>query len=244
MKLQINFLKNLYLVITVFLFGLTVATPILIKSGVAIVREDFVEALLIAVISALAYLLFWFYKKETDKIRKKLSQIENEKRKVEDRLNDAFKYIGGVNVQINTIKTLFAELKEYPQNKQEMKQVMKFLANKILSIIPVDWVLLRIVDLNSQKILREYLETRGSVALIKYEISNKDLIEEKTSNDYKYVVSLQNTLNIKTFCVFPKIKIDNEQLVMLQAAVNQLEMLFLIFNSRFYKHREDADKNK
>ena len=166
------------------------------------------------------------------------------KKKVEDKLADAFKYIGGVNVQVETIKSLFVELKEYPQNKQEMKQVMKFLANKILSIVAADWVLLKIIDMGSFVTLREYIQSRGSVALIKYEIPNKGLIEGETGSDYTYITSSQNTFKMKTFCVFSKIKINEEQRIMLQAAVNQLEMLFLIFNSRFYKHREEVNNKR
>ena len=122
-----------------------------------------------------------------------------------------------------------------------MKQAMKFLANKILSIIAADWVLLRIIDLSSQVTLREYTETRGSVALIKHEISNKNLVQGQKNDDYSYITSRQNTFNIKLFCIFPKIKVSQQQQIILRAMVNQLEMLFLIFNSKFYKYRNNID---
>lgn len=241
MKMQVNFLKNLYLTSTVILLCLVVATPFLVRSGISVIEEEYVEAILIILIFIVGYILFLLYRREAAKIAKKLSQAEKDKEKVEDRLTEAFKYIGGVNVQIDTIRSLFAELKEYPQNKQEMKQAMKFLANKILSIIAADWVLLRIIDLSSQVTLREYTETRGSVALIKHEISNKNLVQGQKNDDYSYITSRQNTFNIKLFCIFPKIKVSQQQQIILRAMVNQLEMLFLIFNSKFYKYRNNID---
>lgn len=49
-----------------------------------------------------------------------------------------------------------------------MKRTIKFLAEKILSIIPADWVLLRIINTENNNTVRDYIESRGPVAIIKH----------------------------------------------------------------------------
>ena len=41
MKLQINFLKNLYLAGAMVLLALIISTPLLIRSGISIIREEY-----------------------------------------------------------------------------------------------------------------------------------------------------------------------------------------------------------
>ena len=87
------------------LFLAVICTPILIKHHFLVfkkyvIQEDAVEAALIIILILSAYLLSDFYKKELKKYRQETSRLARDKRELSSRLNDAFKYIGSVNVEI------------------------------------------------------------------------------------------------------------------------------------------------
>ncbi len=236
---RLKILKILYVSFLIIIFLGILLTPHLIRHKTLFLEENFAESLLLLLLLGAAGLLNFLYNQEINKTKHQLEEKDEINKTLKERLQDAFAYIGAINVQINAIRSLFAEL-DYPRNKKEMKHVMKILAEKILSIVPADWIILRIVDLNDHNTLREYIETRGEIAVYKHTISNKQLLglEEKQPQDYRAVSSKQNSLTIKAFCIMPKIKLSREQEVLIGAALTQLEMLFLIFGSRFYKHYE------
>ena len=45
----------------------------------------------------------------------------------------------------------------------------------------------------------------------------------------------QENFNIKAFCILPVAAKDDNQEFLINSIVNQLEMLFIIFNSLYYK---------
>ncbi len=240
MKIKVNFLKNMYLAILLTVFFLTFITPKIVHSGASSVAEEYVEGSLIIFLFFIGYSIMWLYRKKIGKIDKKLSAARREKTGFEDKLNDAFRHIGDVNVQIDAIRSALTEIGKYPDNKQEMKQVMELLATAVLKIVSADWALLRIIDTQNSRTLREAIKSRGSHISVKHEISNKNLINKKSDNGYTVVSSNQEGMVIKTFCVLPKIKLKKEQKIMLKTIVNQAEMLFIIFGSKYYKQRRDG----
>ncbi|MBI4779408.1 hypothetical protein HY797_03070, partial [Candidatus Falkowbacteria bacterium] len=99
---------------------------------------------------------------------------------MEKKLDEAFKYIGQINVQISEIRSIFSDVKKYPENKKDLKYSMEFMANKILGIINADWVVLRIIALDNLTSLTEYNLARTEGASIKQSISNKELVDNKS----------------------------------------------------------------
>lgn len=72
---------------------------------------------------------------------------------------------------------------------------------------------------------------------LKHKISNKDLATNKRSNEFTVISSAQDNFRIRTFCILPPIHLSSDEKVFLKALVNQLEMLFLIFDSNYYNNR-------
>ena len=238
MSNKITILQLIYSLLLVIIFCLIVTTPYIIRRGISFMEEEYIEGLLIIVLSAIGYGIFKLYQGELKKFAKKLSQARYDNMSLEDKLLDSFKYIGTVNVQISAIKSMLGKLQKYPVNKKEMKQVMELLGSTVLNLVPVDWVLLRIVDTKQLRTIRELSQTRGSAILPRHEVSNKNLIEGQSNLRYTVITSSQDNMTIKGFCIFPRVGLTTEQETMLKAVVNQLEMLFIIFDSRFYKFRE------
>lgn len=236
-KEGVNFLEKVYLFIVVIIFCLVVSTPYIIRSGFSFIREEYLEGALIAVLLSIGFFVVDLYRHELIKVSQRLSRLSQEKNNVEDKLEEAFRYIGAVNVQVSAIRSLFVELDRYPESKNEMKKVLKFLSDKVLSIAPVDWVILRVIDIERAKTLREIARARSSAIVIKHQINNQDLIDKRLAEDYEVVSSPPSNMSIRIFCIFPKVKLSDEQKIMLTAIVKQLEMLFIIFESKYYKHK-------
>jgi len=232
--MKITFLKNLYLSILVLLAIVIVATPSIIQFGVSLLEEEYLEESLIFIMFIIGYVVYLMYQKELEKNLKRLSLIHEDKKKLEDQLIDAFKYIGNSNSQIEVFKSIFAGMEKYPKNKKEMNEIMELLAKNILKIISVDWLVFRIINIEQNRTLKEFSETRGNAILTKYKINNEDLIKG-SNNDYIIINSKQKSMNIQGYCIFPMVKISNEQRTMIEAIVSQLEMLFIIYDSGYYK---------
>jgi hypothetical protein len=170
--------------------------------------------------------------------------LEQDKNELEHRLTNAFKYIGSVNIQIEEIKSTLSDIKKYPENKKDFKYIFQYLSEKVLSIIDADWVLIRIIEISTYKTLREHCATRGRAVLLKYQISNKEIMSDKLPKDFSLVNSTAKNFTISTCCVIPKPKLTEEQTVMTKAVINQLEMLFLIFASSYYKNSRITHQTK
>ncbi len=239
---KIIILKRVYAFLLIILLILIVITPDIIKSKILFFEEEFVEGFLLFVLSLISYYVSILYQREINKVKLEAKKSEKEKKDLEKSLTEAFKYIGSINVQIGVIKSVFSKINKYPKNKKEMKQIMEFLANSILGIIPVDWVVLRIVNLDNARTIREFSQARGTAVILKHEISNNDLLNEKYKEgncDYNAIASQAENTTFKVFCIFPSYKLKESEKEMLKALVTQLEMLFIIFTSKYYKYRED-----
>jgi len=102
-------------------------------------------------------------------------------------------------------------------------------------MVNAGWVLFRIIDTKNLDTLGEYSETRGDSVLPRHKISNKTLVSTEKLKGFTVVGSGHENFHIKTFCIIPKVKLSNDNEVFIKAVVNQLEMLFLIFTSIYYR---------
>jgi hypothetical protein len=215
-----NLLKNIYIVLMVILFALIISTPLLVRWQITILEEELKEAIeagILFVLVTLTFTIRFLYKR-------KLKQREKE-------LDKTLNYIGAVNLQVDQIKSIFDTIIRYPESKKDFKYLFESLADKVLAVVNCEWVLFRIIDSSSGKTLTEYPKARGLAVLLKYEIKNNELLENKILRGHHVVSSMQENFNIKVFCVMPIRSLDENQEVLLRAIVNNLGMLYLIFES-------------
>lgn len=241
-RLNINLLlRTVYLIALVLILITIIISPKLISGSIhfteeIIVEEEFVEGFVIAILLGLSLLIQRYYKREVDLHKKQLEKINNDKKQTEEKLNDAFSYIGKVNVQIQEIKSIFNKDFKYPKTKTELKKTLHYFSERALGIVNVDWVLIRIIDSVNQKTISEHLKTRGDVTLQEYpHISNKTIIEGQSDSSSTVITSHPENMNIISCCIFPGNNISNEQRNLIEAIVSQIIMLFIIFESTFYK---------
>jgi len=237
---KVRLLQAVYLACLALLFFLVVLTPYFIQGSFqlknrVIAREEIAEGAVIALLLVVGYLASIIYKKEFDKYHNDLTELISCNSDLENSLKDAFSYIGEINVQLLEIKSVFSALQKYPESKKDYRSVLIFLARKALGIVNVDWVMFRIVNPESLRTIQEYSETRGSAILLKHNISNRAIVSNEAIADCSIVSSEQENLTIKAFCILPSEKLTENQIILLRAIVSEVEMLFIIFSSEYYR---------
>ena len=242
MNKNIRFLERTYLLTLIAIFLLIVFTPYMIRSGFTVFEEQLVEVATILFLFATGYAVLSLYREEATRNLEKIHRLTKEKSALENRLADAFKYIGTVNIQIQEIKSVFSSVQKFPENKKDFGYILQFLADRTLSMVNTGWVLFRIIDTQSLNTLGEHSETRGNSVPPRHKISNKALASSEKLKGFTVVESGQENFYIKAFCIIPEVKISRDNLVFIKAIVNQLEMLFLIFTSIYYKESHSDKK--
>jgi hypothetical protein len=233
-------IKGGYLTLLTLLFALIISTPYLITKDALVrhhilIEEEFVEGFLIAGLLVVSYFVLGLYREELNNYRNYIKELSLKKADVESRLSDAFKYIGAVNIQVEEIQSIFSLLKEYPKDKKDFKNTFRFLSEKVLCIVKVDWVIFRIINMDSLRTVSEYSETRGNIVLLKHNISNKSVVTTESINGFSIISSDQTNLIIKMFCIVPSEELTTTQKNLIKTIVNTLEMLFIVFTSQYFR---------
>lgn len=225
---NIKLLEKFYYLFLFVVFFLVVFTPYVIRTDFWFVEEEFFEMETIIFLFAVGYFILRLYQREVSKNLRELEKTKRENADLEERLTDAFKYIGSVNVRIGQIKTAFSDIKSFPETKKEFKHIIKFFSERILGIVNVECVMIRIVDARNFVSLQEYCEKRAGVHLAECKIHNRDLLKGEKFDDYDIIGSVQENLHIRSFCIMPKSDINKEQEILVRAMINYLQMLFLV----------------
>jgi len=235
------FLKVLYLITFFMLYAVIVFTPALITgpahiSNRLIFKEETIEGTLLAVLFLLSILILNLYKHEVFKHKKLIEKTKKDKMAVAERLLESDQYIGMLNVQITEIKSIFNSISKYPETKAELKETYRFFGKRILGIVNSNWVLIRIINGNSQRTIGEHFEIRHGITASYPRVSNKMIVEDLPIPEYTSVTSNPENLNILVFCIMPISEISNDQRIFIQAIINEIIKLFMILKSSYYKN--------
>lgn len=233
---HIRFLKFIYMVTIALLLSAVVFTPIFIRHHLLlfrkyIIQEDIVEAVFIIILLLSAYLSSDIYKRELKKHQRETSRLMQDKRELASKLTDAFKYIGGVNVQIEEIRSIFCRLRKYPTTENAFKKELALVARKLIGIVNADWVMIRIIRQDNLRTLKEHFESRKKGSFINSGISNKAIVANRKIEGFSIVSSHPDNCLILAACVFPKQSLAAEDQILVEAITNQIEMLSFIFIS-------------
>lgn len=196
---------------------------------IASLSDESSEFVFITTLFFLMVIIYRFYAKEL-----KHNQIYQEG--LEERLRETFKYIGSVNLQIEEMKKVFSDVK-YPENKKDLHALFINMSERVLGMVSADWVLLRIVDINNNATLHEHFIVRGNKQVDRIKFDNKCLADKTCLMDNQTIIkSTLENFNIKAFCVLPTTTTKDQEF-MIGSIANQLEMMFVVFNSLYYKKK-------
>ncbi len=222
-----------FLIIIIILSSILVLlTPWVVDKDMLGIKEEIWETAIIFFFLFLIYAASFLYFKEF----RRLKIYQNN---LEERLQETFKYIGSLNLQIDEIKRAFSNFKKYPKNKKDIEEVFEFFSEKILSITPADWVVLKVINLDNQRTLKQIKYIRGKKKIELPVIKNEEIINNKCKlKNCSIIVSDQENLSIKATCILPIRLKNEEEKFFIQSVINQLEMMFLVFNSFNYNKKE------
>ncbi|NCB20826.1 MAG: hypothetical protein EOM88_02795 [Clostridia bacterium] len=224
MKKIFDWRKNFFIILAINFIAIALV-PLFIRRPIFGLSQSFVIFLITLILLIAAYIVNALYLKELRRLR--VYQLN-----LEDRLQETFKYIGSVNLQMEEMKQSFSGFKKYPQNKKDIKTAFNYFAEKILSAINVDWVIFRVIDTNTLYSLRDERYTRAKRKVEFERFENKDILKDNyKKEEHTIVYSDQVGFYLKTCCILPGSLDNNDQEFFVKSLVNQLEMLFIIFSS-------------
>lgn len=226
------------------LFILIVLTPYFIKDGLPWAAETTVEGFFLAV--ELAALMFFFSQYDS-LVRKKEEEVwmlDIKLKSKEKELLSAFQYLGKVNVQISMIKSLLEKMK-IPSTRNQLREIYAELLRLVSSLTGEDCACLRIINIENGRTLSEHIETVNKTKdHLENSLGNNDLIKrfrqkiKEDDSEYTFFYSDTDNFSIKAFVLVPKNHKKHftaEERSFLEAVANQCEIMFLLFNSRYYK---------
>ena len=193
MKLkELLIFRNLYLVGLFALVLLIIFTPQIIRDGFSIFEEEVLEVIVIVFLFAVGLYVYYLYEKE-------LAEQS-------DTIEENWKHIGRINLQVERFKESILELNKYPENRSDFKKLLYIIIEKIIAMNNSQFVLLRIIDVVSLKTLAEDYINRNSNRGEIIKISNRSLANGDRQSDQGMVMissSIEN-LNIQSFCIMKK----------------------------------------
>lgn len=240
-NLHPSYLQILYLIITVILFSFIVYTPTFVQGPVhiskrLIIEENTIEGILLGILFIVSILILSLYKLEVNKHKNLIDKIKDDKKKVENRLIVSDQYIGKVNVQIREIKSTFNSIDSYPGSKNDFKKTFSIFGERILGVVKSNWVLIRIINCNTQRTISERFETIEGFTELYPHISNKLILEDQPVEKHTSVIYNPKNLNILVFCIMPVEKISEDERTFIHAILDELTKLYVIINSSYYKN--------
>ncbi|MFW5884656.1 MAG: hypothetical protein ACOCUF_00255 [Patescibacteria group bacterium] len=239
------------------LFILIIAIPQFINSGTEWMSEDTLETLFLGMSFLAVLYVFWHYDYVVKKREQEASKLFLKLEKKEKELLDTFQYLGKVNVQFSIIRDLLQKMKApAPTSREEVEKAFSELLNIVCNATGRRYAFLKIVDLKNGKTLIEQFNGFDSNMEKEslFSIKNETLLEvfnnkKQTFSKFKkgdiFFSDLDN-FNLKAFLILPKkkeIEMEDES-SFLEAVANQCEVLFLLFNSRYYKPKKKSNESK
>jgi hypothetical protein len=232
---SLTYLKAVFICVVGLLLLLVAATPLLVHGGIAlsdrfVFEEDLTEAVLIAVLLSLAYLMSRAYHSAVAAYKRKLVRLSEDKKQLTDRLTDIYRYVGSINVQLQEINAVFSRLKRLPENRRQFKHLLSLFGNKILGMVNTDWVTIRIFDRRFFRTIVEHREVRLTCRVAEKNIGNRTVVEGKDVNGCVVVKGAKDNLPIVATCILPVDHLDKQETILLQTLVDEIELLFIISN--------------
>ena len=240
---RIEQFRNLFLLVFLILVVTIISTPLLAKRGFSFFEEETWEAILLLAQVSLAWNIFRLYERAVATREEEIKNLEGEYQKREKELLETFTYLGKVNVQISMIKSFLQKMK-VPADKKELKEYIDEVLRMALSLSKKDWMTLRIIHPEKFQTLSEYwAKVSQKTKTSEIKIGNKEIIDltkgKRHCNEKGYcVLSSAGSASPehKAFMVFLNDeKIDQEVMEFLKAAVNQCEIIHMLFELRHEK---------
>ncbi len=219
----------LYGLALIGLLLLIIVTPLLVRDGISVFPEEAVEMMLLTIISLIGVLVYRAY----------LARLKQ----IEERYEHLVRHVGALNLQAVQVDALFNDLIRIPESKRDLRRTLESLNANILAAVAVPWVLTRIIDLSTGRTLTEHLFTRPGATDTPPELGNKLLLSgQRIKGCYAHASDHRNTY-VRAVCVVPTSALNDQQHVVIRAAVNSIALLYLVMSSRVLEETKGPSTN-
>ncbi len=225
------------------LFVIVVSTPFFITQGTEMIAEEGIEGIFLGIEMIATIFIFRHYDAQIKKREEDAALLNVKFKKKERELLSSLEYLGKVNVQISMIRSLF-EVMRVPSTKNQLHEMYTELLRIVNSITKEEEVSLRTVDLKTKRTLSEHTEFIKKSNKHEMAIGNSELVqrfnakEKKGRGEMNIFYSDAENFYIKTFIFVSHAdtkRFSLEERMFLEAIANQCEIMFLLFNSRYYR---------
>ncbi|MDA8139650.1 MAG: hypothetical protein M0036_13450 [Desulfobacteraceae bacterium] len=228
-------LIRIYFFTLIFMLLIVSLVPILIRHGITlrrnfIIDEEILESGLIVLLFGISYLIWLGFRRRLASYQRAMERSGAEQSKLIARLVEDFKYIGSVNVVFNETMTVLCGLSHYPRTRKELKRYFHQMAAKISTIADAPWTILRVIHRSTGRTITEYTFERVKGLLPQATLGNRAILDGRCEEGLKTVCSVQKNLDLHTVLILPVVQLRAEEKLLITAMVNQMEMIFLLFN--------------
>jgi hypothetical protein len=226
------------------LFFAILFIPSFVNTSTSWASEDSLETIFLVLSFFSVVYVFWHYDYVVQKREQENFKLTSKLKSKERELLETFQYLGKVNVRFSVIRDLLNRMKKpAPTTQEELKETLKSLLNIACSATGKEKAWLKIINTKNRKVLvDEYGGNSFSEEGQKNQISVSSLIEVYKKNkknqfdEMKVFCSDLDNFYIKAFLILS----TEEDLVdqegdFLKAVANQCEILFLLFDSQYYR---------
>ena len=233
---KLKYLIAAYFAVLIFLLLSVIAMPLVIRHGFPIthkfiIEEETLETALIVLLFAASFVIAIGFKRALKAYERAAARAGKDKSKLVARLAEAFNYIGTVNVEFKEIQSILCGIEYYPQTKKEFKRLIDYLATQIMAVTGIPWVVIRIIDRGSGRTIKEYAAESHKGALPSATMGNRAVLEGRHVEKLRSICSSQKNLDLLTVCIISATALSEEQILLITAVTNQIEMFFLLYRS-------------
>jgi hypothetical protein len=223
-----------YLLVLVFLLMCVMAMPLIIRHGLSVanhfvIEEQNLETALIVLLIGVSLFILRGFKHTLGDYERAAKRAGMDKSRLMSRLADAFSYIGTVNAEIKEIESIICGVTHYPQTKREFKQILDQLGGKVMAVAGSPWLVVRMISRSSGRTVKEHFVEAHKGALPPATVGNREILEGRRVDGFRAIGPRQQNLDLLTVCILPVTPLSEEDIVLITAVANQIEMMFLIY---------------
>ena len=237
---RIKYLIVFYMALLLVLLICVIATPLVIRHGLSVSRkfivgEDMLETALIVILFCVSVFIlraFWSALRAYGRIAIRAGE---EKSKLISRLSEAFNYIGTINVEIKEIQSVLCGVEHYPQSKREFKELLDHMGAKAMEVAGVPWMVIRMINRRNGRTVKEHAVEHRSGSLPSVTMGNREILEGHHVDGIRMIAAHQKNLDLLTVCILPEVHLSEEDIVLITAIVNQLEVFFMLYRTGCFR---------
>ena len=231
---KLKALIGCYLLVLVLLLLSVIAMPLIIRHGVSVahrivIEEQSLETVLIVLLFGVSFFILKGFRRALGAYALAVSRAGMDKSRLLSRLSDAFSYIGAVNVEIKEIESIICGVEHYPQTKREFKVLLDQLGGRVMAVADASWLVIRMISRSSGRTVKEHFVEARKGALPSATIGNREILEGRRVDGFRAIGPRQQNLDLLTVCILPETSVSEEDVVLITAIANQIEMMFLIY---------------